>query len=264
MAKIQSPSGETEFFQTTELQQAFEKELKTGEKVSIAPGVREASFLREVPVRAEYLQAFQDWKDKLYNPVEPFQPPVFRANCTRVIRPLRLRISEAFTNAVAYSSSPELDFVTTLDTSQGFFDVPQCNATFLSTFDGTVWEWLSNPLPFSQTINRSKASQFQIIVPDYYTLRCYARIEPTISNTGQIDFSGGVAPYGVTITSGPTGGGVSFATGAFSCNNLPLGEYEIFNLKADLFVPAYSTPYPYGLSNCSYTLFNYTFTNLYP
>lgn len=265
MAKIQSPSGETEFFQTTELQQAFEKELKTGEKVTIAPGVREASFLREAPVRAEYLQAYQDWKDKLYNPIDPQQPPVFRAICTAVVRPLKLEISEAFTNTVAYSSMPELDFVTTLDTSQGFFNVPQCNATCLSIFNGTEWEWSIPPLPFSLTRNRSNASQTQIIAPDYYTLRCYARIEPVIPNTGQIDFSGGVAPYGVTFTAGPTGGGVSYATGAFSCNNLPLGEYEIFNVVADLFVPAYTaTPYPYGLSNCSYTLFNYRFTNLYP
>jgi len=264
MAKIQSPSGETEFFQTTELQQAFEKELKTGEKVSIAPGVKEASFLREAPVRSEYLQAYQDWKDKLYNPIDPPQPPVFNVRCTAVVRPFQLVINEAYTNTVAYSSMPELDFVTTLDTSQGFFNVPQCNATFLSTFNGTEWEWLSNPLPFSQTTNRSNASQAQIIVSDYYTLQAFARIEPVIPNTGQINFSG-FAPNGITFTAGPSGGGVSYATGPFSCNNLPSGEYEIFNVVADLFVPAYTaTPYPYSLSNCSYTLFNYRFTNLYP
>lgn len=263
MAKIQSPSGETEFFQTTELQQAFEKELKTGEKVTVAPGVIEAGFLREAPVRSEYLQAFQDWKDKLYNPVEPFQPPVFRVNCTAVVRPITLQVSEAFTNNVAYSSAPELNFVTTIDTSQGFFPVPQFNSTCLSVFTGSNWEWSIPPLPFSLTRNRSKPSPIQIIVPDYYTLKCYAKIEPVIPNTGQIDFSGGAMPYGVTITTG-LGGGVSYATGAFICDNLPSGEYEIFNLKADLYVPAYGGPFLYGTSNCSYTLFNYTFTNLYP
>ena len=75
MAKIQSPSGETEFFQTTELQQAFEKELKTGEKVSIAPGVIEASFLREAPIRAELSYLYEQFRDRILNPYDPFQPP---------------------------------------------------------------------------------------------------------------------------------------------------------------------------------------------
>lgn len=233
--------------------------------MTIAPGVREASFLREAPVRAEYLQAFQDWKDKLFNPIETIQPPVFRGRCNRATRPYQLQISGAFTNAVAYSNSPELTFVTTLDTSQGYFPVPQCNDTFLSTFNGTEWEWSSNPLPFSTNINRSSGSPNTFTVADYYTLRCYAKIEPAILNTGQINFSGGVAPYGVSFTVG-SGGGVNFATGAFSCNNLPAGQYEIFNLKGDLYVPAFSPPPPalYGVSRCSYTLFNYRLTNLYP
>jgi len=81
MAKIQSPSGETEFFQTTELQQASEKELKTGEKVSIAPGVVEASFLREAPVRAEYQSAFDQFKERILNPYSPSQPRAFRYIC---------------------------------------------------------------------------------------------------------------------------------------------------------------------------------------
>jgi hypothetical protein len=81
MAKIQSPSGETEFFQTTELQQAFEKELKTGEKVSIAPGVIEASFLREATTRAEYKDAFDQFRERILNPYVPSQPPVQRFSC---------------------------------------------------------------------------------------------------------------------------------------------------------------------------------------
>jgi hypothetical protein len=86
MAKIQSPSGETEFFQTTELQQAFEKELKTGEKVSIAPGVVEASFLREAPVRAEYQSAFDQFKERILNPYGPSQPRAFRYICEPFIQ----------------------------------------------------------------------------------------------------------------------------------------------------------------------------------
>ena len=264
MAKIFDPSGETEFFEITELQQAFEKELKTGEKVTVSAGVKEASILREAPIRADLAGLYQEFKDRILNPFIPIQPPVFRARCTAVLRPMRLEIAEAYTNSVAYTGSPELYFETTLDTSQGYFNVPQCNANFFSTFNGTEYEWLSNPLPFSQLANRSSASQTQIIVPDYYTLRAYTIIQPVIPNTGEIFFDGGIPPYGVTITA-LLGGGVSFATGAFSCANLPFGEYEIFNLKADLFVPAYgATPYPYSLSNCSYTLFNYRFTNLFP
>jgi hypothetical protein len=257
MAKIQSPSGETEFFQTTELQQAFEKELKTGEKVTVAPGVIEAGFLREAPVRAEYLQAFQDWKDKLYNPVEPFQPPVFRAVCTAVVRPITLLIGEAYTDTSSYLNMPELTFLTAINTSQGYFPVPQCNDTFFSFFNGSEWEWSANPLPFSKNQNRSAPSQYEIIVPDYYTFTAYVKIDPAIPNTGVVNFDG------VSITTG-LGGGVSYASGAFTCSNLPSGNYEIFNLKADLYVPAYGGPFLYGTSNCSYTLFNYTFTNLYP
>ena len=104
MAKIQSPSGETEFFQTTELQQAFEKELKTGEKASIAPGVVEASFLREAPVRAEYQSAFDQFKERILNPYAPNQPRAFRYKCEPFISSNLISLQPIYTaDALALS-----------------------------------------------------------------------------------------------------------------------------------------------------------------
>jgi hypothetical protein len=76
MPKFTSPSGETEFFKQTELQKAFEKELKTGEKVIITPGVKEASFLREAPIRAELAGVYAEFIDRVVNPLPVTQPPI--------------------------------------------------------------------------------------------------------------------------------------------------------------------------------------------
>jgi hypothetical protein len=82
VAKIFDPSGETEFFEVTELQQAFEKELKTGEKVTFTAGVKEGSILREAPIRADLVSFYQEFKDRILNPYIPPQIPVTRfRNC---------------------------------------------------------------------------------------------------------------------------------------------------------------------------------------
>jgi len=261
MAKIQNPSGETEFFQITELQQAFEKELKTGEKVSVAPGVREASFLREAPVRAEYTEAFKDFKDRLLNPYVPPTPPVTRFVCTAVVRPITLTISTArATNGAFYSGTPMiLGFKTTINTTFGDYKVPECNQEFIGVDDG-FGNWDFEPLPFTNTRNRSQPSAVEIIVPDYFILSAYLRDwNPDDITAGNIDFND------ISITTG-LGGGVSYSTGPFSCFGMPAGDFVpgIFEIKADLYVPEYyANPKPYGLSSCSYTLFNYRLTNFY-
>lgn len=262
MAKIQSPSGETEFFQITELQQAFEKELKSGEKVTVAPGVIEASFLREAPLRSEYIEAFQEFKDRLLNPYVPPQSPVQRFNCTAVVRSITLDILPSYADpqgAVAVQP-PYLAFTTVLDTSLISCNVPEINTDFTGIFDGNLWNF--EFLPYSNTKTKTKPSSTQIIVPNYYTLTGYVFDwewdDPTLPmvNIG-----------GINMTNGTAGGGVNYSSGVFVCENIPNSTppIPIFELKADLFVPAYSnTPYPYGLTGCSYTLFNYSFTNLYP
>lgn len=262
MAKILSPSGETEFFQTTELQQAFEKELKTGERVTIAPGVREASFLREAPVRAEYTEAFQEFKDRILNPYIPITIPVDRFKCASVLRPMKLEVFPSYVdpNGATDIEAPYLDFTTVLDTSFGSFAVPEINTDLASIFNGTEWNFIL--LPYSNIKNRTKPVSTQITVPNYYTLTGYVFdylwSDPTLPvvNMGGIDITVGA------------GGGVPFSTGAFVCNNIPNTSYPpipIFEIKADLFVPAYSnTPYPYDLDFCSYTLCNYSFTNFFP
>lgn len=261
MAKVFSPSGETEFFQITELQSAFEKELKTGEKVTVIPGAKEASFLREAPVRADWTIPFQQFKERVLNPVNPIQPPVTRYVCTAVVRQMILQILGAHVGTGAYySATPYLGFTTTLDISAGLFPVPQCNTEFGGVPDG-LGGYDFQPLPFQNNINKSSPSAVEIIVPNYYTLTAYLLDwTPDDPPNGQIDFSG------INITNG-LGGGTDFSTGAFSCIGMPAEDYvpSIFQLKADLYVPKYGGPFNYGVvSNCSYTLFNYSFTNFYP
>jgi hypothetical protein len=136
--------------------------------------------------------------------------------------------------------------------------VPQCNQDFVA-FPIDPFEIGYIGSPFVNTRNRSHASSTQIIVPDYYRLIC-----------STVDFfpdaNADVECLGVNIITG-TGGGVSYSSGAILCTGLTAesAERPIFELLADLFIPAYSaTPYPYDLSNCSYTLFNYRFTNFFP
>jgi len=267
MAKIQSPSGETEFFQTTELQQAFEKELKTGEKVSIAPGVIEASFLREAPVRSEYLQAFQDWKDKLYNPLSPTQPPVPLFRCNLSLKENNLIIGNTNTltpPGTIYAQTPILGFTTTRNPVPGLgakIYGPSCNSEFpgVSVSGGYNFE----PLPFQDTVYKQAPREFQIIVPDYWTLTAYVKDwYPAVQALG------GVACDGISITNTGDGGGTNYSSGIFVSQNIPAGALvpNIFNIVADLYIPAYDDPTPlYGVtSRCSYTLFNYRLTNNYP
>jgi len=267
MAKIQSPSGETEFFQTTELQQAFEKELKTGEKVTIAPGVREASFLREAPIRAEYLQAFQDWKDKLFNPIDPIQPPVRLFRCTLALRFNNLIIGDTNTLAppgTTYAQTPILGFTTTRNPVPALgarIYGPTCNSEFpgVSAPGGYNFE----PLPFQDTRTKADPREDEVIVPNYWTLTAYVKDwYPAVQALG------GVATSGISITNTGDGGGTDFSTGIFVSQNIPAGDLvsNIFNIVADLYIPAYDDPTPsHGISGkCSYTLFNYRLTNNYP
>lgn len=262
MAKIFDPSGETEFFEITELQQAFEKELKTGEKVAVSAGVKEASILREAPIRADLAGFYQEFKDRILNPYIPPQPPVNRFVCSRVTRSISLNILPSYVapNGAFPLSTPYLDFTTVLDTSSGFYNVPEINTDFTGIFDGSVYNFY--PLPYSDIKNRSQPSATQIIVPNYYTLTGYVfdwewdyEALPVV-NIG-----------GINITNETSGGGVDYSSGAFACNNIPtsISSTPIFELKADLFVPEYGNPpFPYNLRRCSYTLFNYSFTNFFP
>lgn len=261
MAKVFSPSGETEFFQITELQSAFEKELKTGEKVTVIPGAKEASFLREAPVRADWTIPFQQFKERVLNPVNPIQPPVTRYVCEAVIRPMELDIlaSYADPNGASPLTTPYLKFQTTLDTALISASVPQCNTDFTGISGGGVYNF--TPLPFHSAISKATPSAVEIISPDYYTLTGYVFDwlwdDPTlpILNVGGIDITNGL------------GGGTNYSSGAFQCFNIPNStpSIPVFEIKADLYVPKYGGPFNYGVvSNCSYTLFNYNFTNYYP
>lgn len=260
MAKIFDPSGETEFFEITELQQAFEKELKTGEKVAVSAGVKEASILREAPIRADLAGLYQEFKERILNPYVPPQPPVQRFKCTAVIRAMSLGISYTQTpiNPPNFSTPPTLRFATEIDTSQGYFPVPSCDQDFVAfPIDPAEIGYIGSP--FVNVRNRSKPSANVLIVPDYYQLIC-----STVNFLPDADAN--VECFGVTITAG-LGGGVSYSSGLINCNGLTADSNErpIFQLLADLYVPEYgATPYPYNLTSCSYTLFNYRFTNFFP
>jgi hypothetical protein len=260
MAKIFDPSGETEFFEITELQQAFEKELKSGEKVTFNAGIKEGSILREAPIRADLVGFYQEFKDRILNPYIPPQPPVTRFKCTAVLRPMILEISytQSPCNPPVFDFAPTIRFTTVIDTSQGYYPVPSCDQDFVAVLgDPNEYDYIGSP--FVNVKNRSHPSSTQIIVPDYYRLTC-----STVDFLPDDDAS--LECLGVNITAG-LGGGVSYSSGAINCNSLTAesAERPIFELLADLYVPAYSDPVkPYSLSSCSYTLFNYRFTNLFP
>jgi hypothetical protein len=269
MAKIQSPSGETEFFQITELQQAFEKELKSGERVSVAPGVIEASFLREAPVRAEYEMAFNDFKDKMLNPQEPFQPPVRKFRCTLSLRLVTLTIGTAQTlSTTTYGQSPILSFSTTYNPPPlpGRYPyIPGCNNDYSSVFSGPpINTYIFTGLPFQSFYNRTAPRETELIIPNYYTLT--ASLQDWSPTTQAL---GGISCSVVSIINESSGGGTNFVSGPIVSQNIPAGTSvpNIFNLVADLYVPGYDDPRPfkYGVNDaCSYTLFNYRFTNNYP
>ena len=259
MAKIFGPGGETEFFEITELQKGFEKELKTGEKVAIAPGVREASFLREAPIRAELATLFEQYRDRALNPIDPYQPPVTRFACTAVIRPITFDLGYSFVDpfGASYSGDLLLDVTSSLNTSSGYFNVAEPNFSSNNTFGGGVYSF--DLTPYTGSYSRSSPSAVEIIVPDYLVI------------TGKFpnwNWDDDALPVfecnGISYTAG-LGGGVSFSQGLFNCFNIPNGtDVPIFELRADLYVPKYGGPFLYGVSNCSYTLFNYRFTNFYP
>jgi hypothetical protein len=264
MAKIQSPSGETEFFQVTELQQAFEKELKSGEKVSVAPGVIEASFLREAPVRAEYEMAFNDFKDKMLNPQEPFQPPARKFFCALSLRIETLRIENTSTLSspgTTYSQTPTLGFTTTFNPPAPPNRAPKCNSEFPGVLTSGVYNFQT--LPFENFITKSAPREVELIIPDYWTLTAYLK-----DWSPAVQALGGISCGGISVLNTGDGGGTNFVSGTIVSQNIPAGTLvpNIFNIVADLYIPAYDDPNPdHGITGkCSYTLFNYRLTNLYP
>jgi len=278
MAKIQSPSGETEFFQITDIEKAFEKQLKTGEKVTVVPGVKEASFLREAPVRAEYIEAFQEFKDRLINPYVPPTPPVPRCICLIAIRPWQFDYSLL---------------------SARFFDDPQDNYIGVrSESDQNIYPNLTSGLdfnsvqigdggggvfPYEETFPNTSITggrQFvgcndvEVVLPDYLRMTGYVAYKQTnpdplasswYSTTGTIF----AQDYNFNLAYVAQNGTIqNYSPGFFNMNvpssdtwpAIPPGEsvgtLDVWTLKADLLKPAGQCKFP--------TFQNFRFTNLYP
>jgi len=267
MAKIQSPSGETEFFQTTELQQAFEKELKTGEKVTIAPGVKEASFFREAPVRAEFTEAFKDFKDRLLNPYVPPQVPAFRCRCAKVI----ITRTAYWLPDFGFDYDPAtpdlgcyLRFKSSVQSVLGGAPNYRFDQKYIAVFEngGTTGGEIYWDAPFLQSTGiQTNCQQLAETIPDWLTMEGFLGCEPG-ENLNWI------APYKfirneLVSIDWIYGGAQNYTTPSFTCDNLPDlsggQEIKLWDIKADLFIPAYT-----GASTCYKNLTNIRFTNLYP
>ena len=267
MAKIFDPSGETEFFEITELQKGFEKELKTGEKVTIAPGVREASFLREAVIRADLAHQYEDFKDRVLNPPEPPQPPSFRCICPKVIitemaewnTDFGFQYDPATPNLGCYLRFRSSTLSNLAGASNYNFDVKYPAITFDP--GGEIYF----NTPFQNNTNISTAcQQTASTIGGWLTMEGFIGCEPGES----LNWTGGP---GSLFTNNVTinwryGGNQSHATGIFNCNNIPdipYGtEFKLWELTADLFLPAYISAPPN--QTCYKNLTNFTFTNLYP
>jgi hypothetical protein len=287
MAKIQSPSGETEFFQTTELQQAFEKELKTGEKVTIAPGVKEASFFREAPVRAEFTEAFQEFKDRLINPYVPPTPPVQRCICLLVLRQWGFNYyipSSYYFNNVGPNVTPTLpqewygvisetksDIYPNLVNNLDFYNSQQGVRTADDPTNGRTYGF-NQPSPPLQGRVLSGCTESEILIPDFLTMTGFVGYSnkdlPNDSNGwyGQngdsIFIDGGVISFQYVLKTG------GLFTQSYTFNaNIPSSDtwtrpeatptaLPIWTLQADIRKYA---------GKCLWPEFeNFRFTNLYP
>jgi len=266
MAKIQSPSGETEFFQITELQQAFEKELKSGEKVSVAPGVTEASFLREAPVRAEFAQAFQEFKDRILNPYIPPQPPSFRCICNKAII-TRTALWDLDFGFAYDPATPDLgcylrfksSVVSVLGGAPNYIFDTKHQAVAFDPSGEIYWN-----TPFFQSTGvRTGCQQNAQTIPDWITMEGFLGCDP-----GQnLDWlTGAEIVQNYVSIDWLYGGSQNYTTPSFNLNGLPNlsggQEIKLWDIKADLFIPAY-TSLPPGTS-CYKNLTNIRFTNFYP
>lgn len=285
MAKIQSPSGETEFFQITDIEKAFEKELKTGEKVTVAPGVIEASFLREAPVRAEYMEAFQEFKDRLINPYVPPTPPVKRCICALVIKQwiFTYDIADAFDfNGVGVLpeqwygviSETKGDIYPNLVNQLDFNSAEQG----LLTVDSPTGRQYAFPAKTYPNYDRGKivagCTESEFLIPDFLTMTGYVGFKDFINIDPE--FSGWYGQGGnpITINNGQISFDYTNKTGSTlnysqtfnatipSSNTWPpqdpasLAQLPIWTLQADIRKYA---------GKCYWPQFeNFRFTNLYP
>jgi len=286
MAKIQSPSGETEFFQTTELQQAFEKELKTGEKVTIAPGVKEASFLREAPVRAEFTEAFQEFKDRLLNPYIPPQPPVKRCICLLVIKQwiLTYSIDDAYFFNNVGGVEPEQVYGVISETKSDIYPNLVNNLDFYSSEQGILVDDSvdGRDYTFNEKIypndNRGRilagCTDSEILIPDFLTMTGFVGFKDFINTEPK--FSGWYGQGGnpITINQGVISFDYTNRTGS------TLNYYQTFNANipsSDTWPPQDpASPFQLPIwtlqadirkyaGKCYWPEFeNFRFTNLYP
>ncbi|NBZ96574.1 MAG: hypothetical protein EBR40_09150 [Proteobacteria bacterium] len=255
MAKISGPGGgETEFFQITELQQAFEKELKTGEKIAVIPGVKEASFLREAPIRSELQKQWENFKDRVLNPPVPPQPEVPRPICPAVF----FNANSSFDLSVATgsgfnpASTPILiaEWVWNLPTSLG--GLPYFSGTFTSP--GT-WNGANFTFP-SMTINAPLFAP----APGYVTQVIPNALTVNLKIKDVVTVAGFAGIAGITLSeSWP-----NYFTQAFNCANIPdtIGPQELLlcTLSADV-QEWYYTANP---NPCTRQFINFAFTNNYP
>ena len=277
MAKIQSPSGETEFFQTTELQQEFEKELKTGEKVTIAPGVKEASFFREAPVRAEFTEAFQEFKDRLINPYVPPTPPVKRCICLIAIRAWQFDYS---LNNGRYFDDPGEDYIgVRSESDQNIYPNLTSGLDFNSV---QIGDGVGGGPPYENTFPNTSTggrqfvgcNEVAVVLPDYLRMTGYVAYKQLSSNPADSSWystTGSIfaEDYLFELKYVAEGGTIlTYSPGYFNMNvpssdtwpAIPPGEststFDVWTLKADLYKPAGQCRYP--------TFQNFRFTNLYP
>jgi len=282
MAKIQSPSGETEFFQTTELQQAFEKELKIGEKVTVAPGVIEAGFLREAPVRAEYMEAFQEFKDRLINPYVPPQTPVPRCICALVVKEwiFTYSIDDAYFFNNLGGLTPEQWYGVISETKSNIYPNLVTKLDFNSLEQGSLVEDSPNGLDYTwgekvyPNDDRGRilagCTESEILIPDFLTMTGYVGFKDLINIDPEFSgwFGQGASP--IIINQGHISFDYTNKTGstqnysqAFSANipssntwDPTLTQLPIWTLQADIRKYA---------GKCLWPEFeNFRFTNLYP
>ena len=258
MAKIFSPSGETEFFQITEIQKAFEREILTGEKIEIIPGAKEVTILREAPIRAEFGTLYEQFRDKVLNPVDPFQPPAINLTCLAWVNNGDCTFdSGPATGVTALPNPPEL--VVTINQNQS--SVARWNnqtATVTGSPAGANYVFAS--IPFGGPL----LSPFFFGPVAYYG--------PPIFVPSALSASVGVAwwnPGAISslqnsrLVIGWNGQNIpppiQYDTGFFTCNNIPANNsavpIPIATVTADFSRAQYS---------CQGTLQNFTFTNLYP
>jgi hypothetical protein len=264
VAKIFDPSGETEFFEVTELQQAFEKELKTGEKVTVSAGVKEASILREAPIRSDLAGLYQEFKDRILNPYVPPQPPVFTAICNRsnITRYATWNIDFGF----EYDpTTDDLGCYARFKSSVLSIELGAPNYNFdtkypATTFDGSGEFYFNSPFPQSTGV-QTGAQQFASTIPDWLTMEGFLGCEVG-ENLNWFSQNKYILTDSIIIN-WLYGGAQQYVVPATFSLDLPnlIGgqEIKLWEIKADLFLPAFSSPN----QGCYKNLTNIRFTNLY-